>query len=112
MPEKNWLTLQPVAFNKKENLMSNRHRALQLILITTAKEEIMIKIIATKDANTLTDIMPKKNFEAIKPQLDELVNKAQIELTYRPTDKDPNRIYIKCLTTDTVKPSVEDLLYS
>ena len=82
------------------------------MLVISNKEEIMIEIIASKEANLLTGIMPKENFEAIKPQLDELVNKAQIELTYHPADMDPNRICIECLATDAAKSSVQVLLYS
>ena len=67
-------------------------------------EEIMIEIITAKEANLVTGILPKENFEVIKPKLDELASKAQIELSYHPADKDPNKIYFKCLTTDTVLP--------
>lgn len=71
----------------------------------------MIEIVTSKEANLVTVILPKENFEAIKPKLNELVSKAQIELSYRPAEKDPDRIYLKCLTTDAALPIVNALIY-
>ena len=72
----------------------------------------MIEIIASKEVNLVTNMIPKEKFETIKTQLDALVDKAQIRLTYYPTNKNLNRMYVKCLATDAAKQSVQALLRS
>ena len=71
----------------------------------------MIEIVTAKEANLVTGILSNEDFDAIKPQLYELVATAQIELSHHPADKDPKKVYVKCLTTDAALPVIKDLIH-